>query len=407
MFFSRFFRVLFLFLSLIFVVAASTAMAAGPDDIRVGFLSENKRVIPFSFIEGRYITTNVKIPEIVIMNMAPGAVEILSVDLDGKSNGEMLIKKSFPARVVKKNISEMGAKINKYRSGPYPMTLGIMYGRVIDPKKNFAETNVLQPSDIAALALWEVSWFEYCGVDRIDELEFKIFYRGAGKIGMKKFPVKIEEYKQKNKYMFPLKGNILIGNMAANYCHHRIMNSQEFGFDTICLNEKLSMNIKEPPEKLVDYVSYRREIYAAADGVVVKIADKFLDKYSEPAERIKNPNIVKDLASKIGFENAAGGNHIIIDHGNAEYGFYAHLSEGTIKVAAGDTVKKGQVIALLGNTGNSSGPHLHFQIFDFPDFIYGNGLPVYFENISVNELSEYRKEYNSLGNSDNLRLRIE
>lgn len=56
------------------------------------------------------------------------------------------------------------------------------------------------------------------------------------------------------------------------------------------------------------------------------------------------------------------GNYVIIDHGGGEYTLYAHLSQNTVTVMAGDTVEQGQVIAKMGNSGNSTGPHLHFEI---------------------------------------------
>ncbi|HNY13205.1 MAG TPA: M23 family metallopeptidase [Candidatus Wallbacteria bacterium] len=408
MLFHRSFKALFLFLSLILLSVSSQVLAAELNgDINIRFLSENKRVIPFAHVDGSYIITNVKVPEIAITNVAPVAIEILSIDLEGKSNGETLIKKTFSAREVKKNMSEFGAKINKLRNDKFPMALNLAFGMVIDPKKNFAESNILNPSDIGALALWQTWWFEYTGIDRIDKLVFKVFYRGEGKLGMRTFPVTIEEYKQKNKYSFPLKGNVLIANMSTNYCHHRITNSQEFGFDALVLNEKLAINKKEPPEKLTDSYSFGQNILAAADGVVVTVADKFPDMLSEPAEMKNLKTNMLALIPKIGFNNAVGGNHLIIDHGNGEYGFYAHMREGSIRVSVGDTVKKGQVIGLLGSTGNSTGPHLHFPIFDMPALVNGNGLPVSFENIAADQLGAYRKEYNTLGNSDMLKIRIE
>lgn len=59
-------------------------------------------------------------------------------------------------------------------------------------------------------------------------------------------------------------------------------------------------------------------------------------------------------------DGAAYGNAIVIKHGNGRYSQYAHLSRISVKV--GQVVRTGQRIALSGNTGNSSGPHLHFEI---------------------------------------------
>ncbi|MEU8678914.1 M23 family metallopeptidase [Streptomyces sp. NPDC048560] len=76
-----------------------------------------------------------------------------------------------------------------------------------------------------------------------------------------------------------------------------------------------------------------------------------------------------------GGDGPAYGNAIVIKHSNGKYSQYAHLSK--INVNIGQTVKTGQKIALSGNTGNSSGPHLHFEIRTTPN--YGSALnPVSF-----------------------------
>ncbi|TRV82124.1 M23 family metallopeptidase [Streptomyces sp. 130] len=74
-------------------------------------------------------------------------------------------------------------------------------------------------------------------------------------------------------------------------------------------------------------------------------------------------------------DGPAYGNAIVIKHGNGTYSQYAHLSH--IDVHIGQHVKKGEKIALSGNTGNSSGPHLHFEIRTTPN--YGSAVnPVNF-----------------------------
>src|SRR4029078_7648067 len=69
-----------------------------------------------------------------------------------------------------------------------------------------------------------------------------------------------------------------------------------------------------------------------------------------------------------------GGNFVGIDIGGGTYPLYAHVPPGSLRVKVGDRVKRGQVIALLGNSGNSTEPHVHFQISDGPYFFAPQGL---------------------------------
>ncbi len=74
----------------------------------------------------------------------------------------------------------------------------------------------------------------------------------------------------------------------------------------------------------------------------------------------------------------AGGNYLVVDIGSGRYAFYAHMQPGSLKVKVGDSVKTGQVLGLLGNTGNSDSAHLHFHIMDGPSPLLSNGIPFVF-----------------------------
>jgi murein DD-endopeptidase MepM/ murein hydrolase activator NlpD len=81
--------------------------------------------------------------------------------------------------------------------------------------------------------------------------------------------------------------------------------------------------------------------------------------------------------------DAAAGDYVIINHGGGEYSLYAHLQPGSVRVKPGETVKAGQPIAKLGSSGNSTEPHLHFQVCDAPAALDCSGIPVNFQGLEL------------------------
>lgn len=141
--------------------------------------------------------------------------------------------------------------------------------------------------------------------------------------------------------------------------------AQRFAIDYIRLNEQ-GRALVGSDDDVTHYTAYGADVLAVADGTVLAA----LDTLSEQVP----PTL--PLPSTITLANA-NGNHVVLDIGNGYYVFYAHLQRGAtgVKVKVGDRVSRGQSIGTLGNTGNSSGPHLHFHVMDGPSVLGSNGLP--------------------------------
>jgi hypothetical protein len=121
---------------------------------------------------------------------------------------------------------------------------------------------------------------------------------------------------------------------------------------------------------LSNYPYYGDQVYSATAGKVVSVANDL----PEPAPGELPEGITAAQA---------GGNHVVVDMGHGRYAFYAHFIPGSVTVKAGQKVAVGQVIGLLGNSGNSDGPHLHFHLMDGPGPLASNGLPYRFSNFTV------------------------
>lgn len=87
------------------------------------------------------------------------------------------------------------------------------------------------------------------------------------------------------------------------------------------------------------------------------------------------------LPKQVTLDNIAG-NYVILRIAPKRYVTYAHLQTGSIKVALHDRVARGTVIARLGNTGQATAPHLHFQVTDGNSVLQSEGVPFIFANFT-------------------------
>jgi hypothetical protein len=143
----------------------------------------------------------------------------------------------------------------------------------------------------------------------------------------------------------------------------KICFAQRFAIDWMQLDGAGRL-VHGDPSDVHSYPAYGADVLAVADGTVVETLNTLDDQ---------KPGTLPD-PSTITLENVDG-NHVVLDLGNGVFAFYAHMQKGSVKVAPGEQVKRGQVLGKLGNTGNTSAPHLHFHLMDGPSVLGSSGIP--------------------------------
>jgi hypothetical protein len=144
--------------------------------------------------------------------------------------------------------------------------------------------------------------------------------------------------------------------------------AQRFAIDWEQLDPQGRIYVGDP-SKPTSYIIYGEQAYAVADGVVIEAVN---DQPDQPPGKL--PNLPPALAD---------GNHVILDLGNGLYALYAHFAPDSVQVVNGQSVHRGQVLGKVGTSGNSSEPHLHFQITDGPAPLLSNGVPYLLRSFSA------------------------
>jgi hypothetical protein len=113
--------------------------------------------------------------------------------------------------------------------------------------------------------------------------------------------------------------------------------------------------------RVASWYGYGADVLAVADATVVAVRNSMAE--SATVEHVDH-----------GLEKE-GGNFVTLDLGDGRYVHYEHLKPGSVRVQAGDRVRDGDVVAQLGNTGNTSGPHLHMHVSNSAASLGGEGIP--------------------------------
>jgi hypothetical protein len=318
-----------------------------------------------------------------IINTLDEPVHLVKYVFELKTKGETMKKIVYSEDVIKAKSKELQGMVDRLaikqddkvretaRQNNVLLFLGV---KDFWEKENYT-LNSLKPGQETG---FRMEHFRILVEKPIDEMVFTVIYKQADKTKKTSIQIPIVEYKNKKEYIFPLKGSWLVfGNWDDAY-NHRTMHSQEFAMDLVQLNDNLQFEqtLEKPNE---EFKCYNQELLAIADGEVVECFDGIPENPS--AIKMISNDEKREIMEKSGFVPLISGNYAIIKHATNEYSFYAHIKNGTLKIAKGDNVKQGQVIGNLGNSGNSTGPHLHFQLMDKPSILTGRGLPCHFTNI--------------------------
>jgi murein DD-endopeptidase MepM/ murein hydrolase activator NlpD len=176
----------------------------------------------------------------------------------------------------------------------------------------------------------------------------------------------------------PFKGRWLVfwgGDTKELNLHHDTAN-QRFAFDFLGVNDQ-GKTRKDQSQGNEDYFAFGREVLAPADGNVTDVI-----------------NGVRDNVPGSMNPYSALGNAVFIQHSEQEVSVLAHMKLDSIKVKVTDKVKRGQIIGLCGNSGNSSEPHLHYHLQNTPIIQDGTGIKCYFEKVIVSDGSDKKAKMN-------------
>ncbi|ELY58767.1 M23 family metallopeptidase [Natronolimnohabitans innermongolicus] len=173
-------------------------------------------------------------------------------------------------------------------------------------------------------------------------------------------------------YRLPVDGTwtVVNGSLEKEYSHSWLPLTQRYAYDFVITDDDGRTRPVDTGPAVEDYYCYDEPVLAPADGVVVDVLDTDLEPsrgggFAHPLKR--------DIP----------GNYVTIQHAPDEYSCLAHLVPGSVAVEPGERVERGQRVGRCGHTGNSSEPHLHFQVQDHPVFGLAAGIPLRFANVEV------------------------
>ena len=196
-----------------------------------------------------------------------------------------------------------------------------------------------------------------------------------------------EVYETKTRLVLPLRGRIIVDDGHDFYAHHRRVNldhpilkqlgattnSIRYAYDFSTVNEAGELHDGEI-ERMEDWFGFGKPVYSPGDGVIAETVNDM------PENPVVEGKVVYSDAVTTDNPKTFSGNYVIIDHQNGEFSLVAHLKLDSVRVKQGDKVLAGQLIAQMGLSGDTSFPHIHYQLQTGVESFQEEGLPSYFHD---------------------------
>lgn len=185
-------------------------------------------------------------------------------------------------------------------------------------------------------------------------------------------------YVSRNNYILPFRGTWLVGGSHLKHCTRYawdflVVAPSDYGKCHSGMSEEDVLALKlrrDGNHNPRDFLCHGLEIVAPADGVILEVPD--------PGWFVN--------------DNEDGQGTVTIDHGNGEYSHLGHVLGRSIPVRKGDRVSQGQVICLAGGKhgdGTHQVPHLHWDIWDHPHFLFAKGIPMLISDAFVYKKGQF------------------
>ncbi|WP_163580799.1 M23 family metallopeptidase [Gracilibacillus saliphilus] len=173
-----------------------------------------------------------------------------------------------------------------------------------------------------------------------------------------------DEVYTENTYQMPMIGEWFTfwGGINELVNYHYAVASQRYAYDLLIVEDGFTYN--GDPTDNESYYAFGQDIVAPREGTVVSAENDIPDN---------TPTVDTNAEEPLG-------NHVILEHENNEYSYIAHFKQGSLEVDEGDQVNAGDLLGNVGNSGNSSEPHIHFHVADSDNLEEATSIRIKLEN---------------------------